>query len=224
MDHIINHDTTTIKHSIHRCTLSSTSNIIHHTNTNVKIDDAPLLHCHLNDNGFSTPVSPISRQMTHNSMPKIQEIDDSQPKFKIITLQSIERKIVNAPCPKRHRGLTNAHNKRCNIMYQQTELMGLQTCKIMQSDSGTTHNLTNKKHVLLHFKNIAPVPIAGIQADDTALYATGTGLLPLTPDEGDTILVECLYSKSAECTIISPTAIIRQYKQIYTGWTHHSNT
>ena len=42
------------------------------------------------------------------------------------------------------------------------ELTGLQKCKIMPSDSGATHNLTIRKHALLHFKHIFPLPIAGI--------------------------------------------------------------
>ena len=86
MAHIVNHDTEFINNSIRWCVLSSISPSIHHNDTDVEIDDAPLLHCHLNDNASPTPGSPISQQMTHNSMPTIQEIDDSQPKFKITTL------------------------------------------------------------------------------------------------------------------------------------------
>jgi len=97
-------------------------------------------------------------------------------------------------------------------MQQQTELMGLQKFKIMQSDSGATHNLTNRKHALLHFKHTPPLAIAGIQLDTTAIYATGAGFLPLTSDESDTVLIECLYSESVEGTLVSPIAITRQYK------------
>ena len=36
-------------------------------------------------------------------------------------------------------------------MQQQTKLMGLQKCNIIQSNSGTTYNLTNRKYTLFHF-------------------------------------------------------------------------
>ena len=64
-------------------------------------------------------------------------------------------------------------------MQNQTKLMGLQKYKIMQSDGGATHNLTNRKHALIQSKHIPPLPITGIQADNTSLYAAGTGFLPL---------------------------------------------
>jgi len=57
-------------------------------------------------------------------------------------------------------------------------------------------------------------------------YVTGTGTcyLPLTSKEGDAILIKCIYSASAEYTIISPTTITRQNDKVYTGKIHHINT
>jgi hypothetical protein len=53
---------------------------------------------------------------------------------------------------------------------------------------------------------------------------TGIGYLPIQSDEGDVILTECLYSEHAEGTLVSPTAIALEYKDIYMGWSMYANT
>jgi len=121
--------------------------------------------------------------MTQFTLPKIPEIDPGQPTFKITKLTTIERKISNASYHKRHRGLCNKKVKYCAMMRQQIALFGLQQCEIIQSDSGTTHNITDKKDSLMHFKSITPLPVAGIQKRDTTLCATSLGYLTLTSKE-----------------------------------------
>ena len=106
---------------------------------------------------------------------------------------------------------------------------GLEQCIMLdetkaQNDTGATHSITNNKHALVKFRAMPPLPIAGIAADGTAIYATGKGYLPIESDEGDTILVECLYSAQAAGTLLSPTAITMQYKEVYLGWSMHANT
>ena len=151
--------------------------------------------------------------MTQFTLQRIPEIEHGQPKFKIINLTTIERKISNAFYHKRHRGFCNNKVKYCTTMRQQINLLGLQQCETI-----------DRKDSLMHFKSISPLPVVGIKKGDTAVYVTGSGYLPLTSKEGGTTLIKCMWSTSTKCTFISTSSIIYQYMEIYTSWTLHSNT
>ena len=109
------------------------------------------------------------------------------------------------------------------MLEEQKSLRGLKRCKIIQNDSGANRCITNDKAVLLKFKHIPSIPIGGIQKNSPALFATGNGLLPFRSDNGDILLVPCLYCEHAECTLLSPTAIVTHYHDIYYGWSMHGN-
>ena len=49
----------------------------------------------------------------------------------------------------------------------------------MQSSNGDTYFITNCTNSFLNFKTIPTLPISGIQPDDTPLYATDEGILPV---------------------------------------------
>jgi hypothetical protein len=142
------------------------------------------------------------------------------------SILEIQRKISIASCHKRERGLSKWLEKAVARAQHSTDSKGLNQCKInvAQNDTGATHNLTNKKTLLQHFRNIPKLPISGISSDGTALYATGQGYLSIKSDEGDIILADCLYLADAECMLLSPTTITEQYAQQYVGWSIHANS
>lgn len=89
---------------------------------------------------------------------------------------------------------------------------GLIQAHIVQDDSGASHNITGNKGVLQNFRNIAkPIPVNGLQKGDAAVYATGVGYLTIIFNDGEVILAECLYAPDVAETIISPTALTKQY-------------
>lgn len=93
-------------------------------------------------------------------------------------------------------------------MQQDTDSRGLEKCSVhTQNDPGATHCITKYRGLLQNFKSITPLPIAGVASDETPLYATGVGMIILQSEEGDRLIVECLYSNKAEGTLILPTAI-----------------
>ena len=156
-----------------------------------------------------------------------EEIIDEGGSYKSIT--SIEHKISTASCHKRRRGYARKLIQQTNIAQEAQDRRGIERCTMLdenkaQNDTGATHSITNNKNALVKFRKIPPLPISGISADGTAIYATGKGYLPVQSDEGDTILIECLYSAQAAGTLLSPTAITVQYKDIYLGWSMHANT
>jgi hypothetical protein len=110
-------------------------------------------------------------------------------------------------------------------MERATALQGLEQCHVkIQNDPGATHCITNNKTILQQLKRITPLPISGVASDTTALYATAVRMLTLQSKEGDRIIIECLYSEKAEGTLISPTAITKQYSKVFEGWTLFANT
>ena len=142
-----------------------------------------------------------------------------------VSLQQIETRISNASCHKKRRGLLKRMTKMQTTMEQLRDTRGLLRCKMRtQNDTGATHCITDNKAILHKFRNITPLPISGIASNNTALHATGVGMITMTSEEGDKIIVECLYSPDAEGTLISPTAITSQYNEIFEGWTLFANT
>ena len=87
-----------------------------------------------------------------------------------------------------------------------------------------THNITGEKGVLQNFRRLStPLPVNGLEKNSPALYATGIGYLPIVFRDGEVILAECLYSSDVAQTIISPTAITQQYKDVFVGWNLFAN-
>ncbi len=89
----------------------------------------------------------------------------------------------------------------------------------MQNDSGANRSITNNKRILIHYRPIKDYPINGVGNDGPAVTCTGYGYIPWQAGDGERILVRCYYSEQASGTIISPTDIVLQHSDRYTGWT-----
>ena len=86
----------------------------------------------------------------------------------------------------------------------------------MQSDSGANRCVTNDITFLIDYEQTRSYSISGINEDTAGnIDCIGFGYLPLTTILNDTILVKTLHCPKSSGTIISPTAIVSQYKQQY---------
>ena len=92
-----------------------------------------------------------------------------------------------------------------------------------QNDSGANRSVTNQKNLLVHYKDIQPYAIKGVNEEVPAIHCTGVGYLPWKADTGEVILIRCLYCKQSSGTIISPSDVNYQYKDRYDGWTLETN-
>jgi dUTP pyrophosphatase len=126
---------------------------------------------------------------------------------------------------KRHRGRVQ-RNEKLRKMYEDKIAMsikrnGIYQAKlaVAQNDGGANRSVTSSKELLVHYKNIDPYPINGVQKGDPAIYCTGTGYLLWRADTGELLLVRCLYCENASGTIISPSDVNMQYSDKYNGWT-----
>ena len=93
----------------------------------------------------------------------------------------------------------------------------------MQNDPGSNRNICNKPTLLQNYEEISPIPIGGIKKGQPAIFATGRGLFPWRSNNGDLLLIEMLVCPDADCTLLSPTAIVNQYPDLFYGWTLHCN-
>ena len=93
------------------------------------------------------------------------------------------------------------------------------TIDIAQNDSGANRSVTPHKNLLVQYKDIAPYPISGVSKGDPAIHCTGLGYIPWKADTGEILLIKCYYCAAASGTIISPSDVNMQYKDIYDGWT-----
>ena len=108
---------------------------------------------------------------------------------------------------------------------QQQDLSGITRINILQSDNdltlqndpGSNRNICNKPHLLLNYIKIPPIPIGDIKRGQPAIYATGRGLFPWRAKNGDVLLIEMLACPEADCTLLSPTAIVKQYPDMFYG-------
>ena len=170
-----------------------------------------------------TPSQPTARRAGPH-MATIEETDENHtPHINRRPLAELEMKLSNASCHKRSRGLTTRINKAHTLADVQQQLRGLQRCQL-QHDTGASHNITPDRAILLDYQPIPSMDINGVEKESPALTAIGTGKLPITSDEGDILTIECLYTPKAACTLLSPTAMCRQYSTVYTGFKTVANT
>ena len=93
-----------------------------------------------------------------------------------------------------------------------------------QSDSGANRVVTDDLSRLVKVHNIEDYPMGGCnKSDPAAIVCTKSGFLPMVSKEGTTILVKAYYSNLVDGTIISPTAIVEQHSDIYSGWIHYAD-
>ena len=84
---------------------------------------------------------------------------------------------------------------------------------------GANRNVTNNRSLLLQYEIIPSYPIGGVHADELDIECTGKGIIPWTSSNGKQHLIETLYCKDVEGTIISPTTLVTQQSLYYRGFT-----
>jgi deoxyuridine 5'-triphosphate nucleotidohydrolase len=95
---------------------------------------------------------------------------------------------------------------------------------LAQSDSGANRIVTDNIELLENVKIITPVPMGGCNKEnETAIVCTAIGQLPIQCNNGTYITVEAYYSEEVDGTIISPTTIVQQHIDKYSGWMQYSN-
>ena len=90
-------------------------------------------------------------------------------------------------------------------------------------DGGANRSITPYRQALLHYRDIKPFHIRGVNADDPALTCTGFGYLPWRAPNGTTLLVRCYYSSVAADTIISPSDIVLNHMSSFKAWSQYSD-
>lgn len=213
LDKVLSHDANELRNHVRTC-------IIH----SYEPPTAPsirTLHLYCNDDPDTVMPSPCK---CHSTMATIFEADVKEdnplPRRQIAEM---EIKLSNASCHKRARGYVRRIKQATREAIEQQEQRGLQRCSI-QNDSGASHCITPDQSIILNYERIPDMPVDGLQKDAPALTAIGKGQIPFLSDEGNLVLAECLYAPLAACTIVSPTAITKQYPDVYAGWTIHANT
>ena len=87
-----------------------------------------------------------------------------------------------------------------------------------QEDNGANRTCTNNKSLLVHYEDISPYPIHGVNSDGPALHCVGKGYLPWKNSRGQLLMIRCYYSPSISGTIISPNDVVVQYGNKYSGY------
>ena len=85
----------------------------------------------------------------------------------------------------------------------------------IQNDTGANRTVTNRKGIIYEYEDATPFPIADVNADDVAIVCTGKGLLQWEAREGYIVIIEVLYIKEVEGTILSHTAVVEQNIDIF---------
>jgi hypothetical protein len=93
-----------------------------------------------------------------------------------------------------------------------------------QSDSGANRIVTDNITQMINVTTIPPLPAMGgcNKEDKNAIICTAMGLLPIQSASGEELLVHAYYSAEVDGTIISPTTIVTQNKDRFSGWMQHS--
>lgn len=97
------------------------------------------------------------------------------------------------------------------------------TTTTAQNNGGVNRSVTGLRHLLLHYKEIEPYPIGGVNDKEVAIHCTGIGYLPWTVDNGEITLVKCFYCPEVNGTILSPNDIVLTHKDRFCGWDMHTD-
>lgn len=84
----------------------------------------------------------------------------------------------------------------------------------LQTDMGANINATNDRSILHNYREIVPKTVQGINDGESNQYKarlTGVGEYSLKSTEGETINIMMYYGETLTGTVISPTAIAKQF-------------
>ena len=77
---------------------------------------------------------------------------------------------------------------------------------------------------LTNVRKIESIPMGGCNKHDYAvIVCTHKGDMPMISMDGTSIVATAYFSKEVDGTIISPTTLVRQHLQTYSGWVQHSD-
>ena len=94
-----------------------------------------------------------------------------------------------------------------------------------QSDSGANQIVTNNFEALVNVTAIEPINMGGANTNKEAdIICTHKGELPIQSDTGEMLYPTAYFCKEVDGTIISPTALTKQFSQKISGWLQHSST
>jgi hypothetical protein len=117
--------------------------------------------------------------------------------------------------------LQSIKNQHDNRICQAISSNGIYRVQIQsaQHDGGANRSVTSSKDLLLHYEPIEDYAINGVKDGEPAITCIGKGYIPWRANNGEMILVRCLYCPNASGTILSPSNINSQYCDRYEGWT-----
>lgn len=78
----------------------------------------------------------------------------------------------------------------------------------VQFDIGANLCVFDNKYIMVDYQDITLYPVGGGERDAVSLVCTGTGFIQWYSTEGILHMVECLYSKYCDGTLITPTSIV----------------
>ena len=112
--------------------------------------------------------------------------------------------------------LASAHIATCHLCNKL-----LRIC--IQNDIGANRCVTDRKDIIVGYKDIDAYPMGGIKKEDIAIVCTGKGYLPWYSAEGICTMVEIFYSANCDGTLISPTNMVGTNSNKYQGFVILSN-
>ena len=130
------------------------------------------------------------------------------------------------PDSKRYKGRRDRDNRKHNaIMNTIANSKGIYRVKMslkLQHDSGANICVTNNIKLLVNVQD-SDMKVNGCSDTGTAMTCTKVGFLPWYSKTGERLLIKCYYSAAASGTIISTSAIVKQYSDRYSGWSFVAN-
>ena len=114
---------------------------------------------------------------------------------------------------------TKYNNDQRQLSHLSSSFPQIRSPSTAQNDPGANRSVTNDRSLLVNFTWLdTTYDIGGVAADEVALQCTGFGYLSWVADNGECLLVRCLYSPQSDGTILSPNDICAQYKERFKGY------
>ena len=84
-------------------------------------------------------------------------------------------------------------------------------------DSGANKGLTKYRHLLRDYRRIKKIPVSGISENGAACFIIGVGYMDIETDDGSYIQCKMYHAPTCSVTVISPNAIVRGSRGVYTS-------
>ena len=117
---------------------------------------------------------------------------------------------------------TRRHQAIMNTIQSAKGIYRVEMSLKLQHDSGANICVTNNVKLLVNTTD-ARMDVNGCSDTGAAMTCTKVGYLPWYSKTGERLLIKCFYSAKASGTIISTSAIVKQYSDRYSGWSFNAN-